>query len=293
MVRYDKKEVYKAVKMRKNLICIFLLLSMLLCLLSGCVNSERRDHRKFARSLQKQLPFIQSVCLVEEFSGFEDMLSVIDISLSTSYMLITDCGDIYRLGKYSDGVYFRKIESDVKAKKFYGACIVSEDNRLYEYNEDHCAVEIYPVLNLEDYLNISKYDGFTDRDLTGYLQITENKEMFITVSGYRPFYEQVFCATIDWPFEADERVEYIQDGGIIKTDKRYYWVEFIEQGIEFDDVVPTYSYQLHTLDLDETNIARIFCRGSDGTTFFWIIDTNGNLYIASQTYSKDKENLLR
>ena len=68
---------------------------------------------------------------------------------------------------------------------------------------------------------------------------------------------------------------------------------FQEQGIEFDDVVPTYSYQLHTLDLDETNIARIFCRGSDGTTFFWIIDTNGNLYIASQTYSKDKENLLR
>ena len=44
--------------------------------------------------------------------------------------------------------------------------------------------------------------------------------MVITVSGYRPFYEQVFYATIDWPFEADERVEYIQDGGIIKTDKR-------------------------------------------------------------------------
>lgn len=204
---------------------------------------------------------------LSQFGGIKDFDSDHNLFISTD-------GTLYKIGKFSDGTNFKKINSNVKFVKFknYGTgfVIISEENDTYRYNNDEFSVEIngYRDYGFDyDYVNSAE---LVDRRMNDTIDgFVKNKELFLyEKKGFNLPKDAIYN------FDVDEEIEYLVDR-IIKTNKGYYYLEETIIESEFDDVPTTYEYKLKKIE----NI-------SDDIIFFkyneWSIsalDKNNHLFV--------------
>ena len=174
---------------------------------------------------------------LSQFGGIKDFDSDSNLFISTD-------GSLYKIGKFSDGTNFKKINSDVKFVKFknYGAGfkIISEQNNTYMYNNDNFTVSIFGYIDNYDCANSAELvDHRMNSTINGFVK---NKELFL-------YEKEAFNLPKDaiYKFDADEEIEYLVDR-IIKTNKGYYYLEETVIESEFDDVPTTYEYKLKKIE---------------------------------------------
>lgn len=204
---------------------------------------------------------------LSQFGGIKDFDSNYDLFISAD-------GTLYKIGKFSDGTNFKKINSNVKFVKFknYGTgfVIISEENDTYRYNNDEFSVEISGNRDYGfdyDYVNSAE---LVDRRMNDTIDgFVKNKELFLyEKKGFNLPKDAIY------KFDVDEEIEYLVDR-IVKTNKGYYYLEETIIESEFDDVPTTYEYKLKKIE----NI-------SDDIIFFkyneWSIsalDKNNHLFV--------------
>lgn len=204
---------------------------------------------------------------LSQFGGIKDFDSNYDLFISAD-------GTLYKIGKFSDGTNFKKINSNVKFVKFknYGTgfVIISEENDTYRYNNDEFSVETSGNRDYGfdyDYVNSAE---LVDRRMNDTIDgFVKNKELFLyEKKGFNLPKDAIY------KFDVDEEIEYLVDR-IIKTNKGYYYLEETIIESEFDDVPTTYEYKLKKIE----NI-------SDDIIFFkyneWSIsalDKNNHLFV--------------
>lgn len=174
---------------------------------------------------------------LSQFGGIKDFDSDHNLLISTD-------GSLYKIGKFSDGTNFKKINSDVKFVKFknYGTGfqIISEQNNTYMYNNDNFTVSIFGYIDNYDCVNSAELvDHRMNSTINGFVK---NKELFL-------YEKEAFNLPKDaiYKFDADEEIEYLVDR-IIKTNKGYYYLEETVIESEFDDVPTTYEYKLKKIE---------------------------------------------
>ncbi|MBO5321205.1 MAG: hypothetical protein J6B22_01185 [Clostridia bacterium] len=170
---------------------------------------------------------------LSQFGGIKDFDSNSNLFISTD-------GSLYKIGNFSDGTNFKKINSNVKFVKFkgYGTgfAIVSEHNEVYRYNNEDFSVASSGYYNYDyDYINSAElFDRGMNFCIDGFIK---NKELFLYEKEGFNLPEKAI-----YKFD-DEEIEYLVDG-IIKTNKEYYYLEETIKESEFNDIPTTYEYKL-------------------------------------------------
>lgn len=169
---------------------------------------------------------------LSQFGGIKDFDSNSNLFISTD-------GSLYKIGNFSDGTNFKKINSNVKFVKFKGYGIVSEQNEAYTYNNDDFSVTLSGHSNY-DYINSTDF-VVPRHNIGGFVK---SNEIFLTeCSGNRCNGRCKFPENTIYKFDDDEEIEYWVDS-VIKTNKGYYYLDEIIIESEFDDIPTTYEYKL-------------------------------------------------
>lgn len=178
----------------------------------------------------------------------EKLKNVIDYSFYDK-LFITAEGDLYKIGNFSDGTNLKKIGDGIRFVKFSKGHIISDDNKVYFYNDSKFSVELDDgrgyLLGSQipnaDYLNSIHAVTSLDQGLakTAYL---ENNHIF-------------FHGETDplFTFEDNEKMEYFVDT-TFKTDKGFYYFDYKVNVSQYDDVPTTISYIINEMHITDENI---------------------------------------
>lgn len=204
---------------------------------------------------------------LSQFSGIKDFYS-------NSNLFISADGSLYKIGEFSDGTNFKKIDSNVKFVKFKGdSTIISEQNDVYWYNEDEFTVSIQDTNSDYDYINSTEFWCVSSNHGIG--GFVKNNEVFLTdcIQGFCNG-SCVFPENAIYKFDVDEKIEYMIYS-IIKTSKGYYYLEETINESEFDDVPTTCEYNLKKIENIGDDV--VFFKYNMGSIS--ILDKNNQLFV--------------
>lgn len=266
-----------------------ILLIIVICLLTGSIsacqdnsfnkniqgqkNKEMTRDKQIAYFLKENFPYLGSVYYRGQVEEYKTTIDIFEKKF------ITDNGEIYKQGHFSDGSTMRKIDSEVYAERFFYGCVVDEGNNLYYHDEETNCLKNNPFdvlyqraplgLRGQDYIDMYLVDQTDNGD---YYSVMVNDD------ALQLFVNDVRQEGILFQFEKDETIEYIVDG-TIKTNKRYYWLEVVPKVSEFDDVKTTYSCVVHPIEMTIEGIRFIkHCPNPSMSPCVYLIDDEGNLY---------------
>ena len=264
----------------------FVGIALVICLLAGtmtaCMNEESRHHTKVARMMRKQVSQIEEV---DHFGKIEEAKNAIDIGfVENALFWITDTGEVFQYGYYSDGSTVRKVDSAIKAKRFCSRYIVDENGVHYRYDSETNTLSKYESAADHDHDRTARY--VFDLDIvTANLELVESKEIVFHLYEWKGTDKGTeTTTTVDsWPFDADETVEYVTDN-MIKTNKRFYCLDFAEVISAYDDVQTEYTYRLYPIDIPLESVQLLDLVITDGARNVVLVENDGNIYFAKILY---------
>lgn len=219
--------------MKRILVIVFCLL-----IITGCNNKEP----EIENTKEKYSEFTK---VVDKFTCDINIQDVKEISKSSN-LLILNNGDLYAwtTNLYSDNTNCRKIETDIKFKRFINGMVISDDNKIYFYNSEDYSVKEdrpygytggfdYSVFDKNNDIFIFNRSTFgTSYDYTGstyYAYVIDNKVHLIDgISGEE---NNIFNLSND-------EIIINHSENTIKTNKSYYHYGLInkDECEKYDDI---------------------------------------------------------